>query len=563
MTAIPRNSEFFKSSVQVAESFLQTAVVFDDSAEFYRYEAPTNITAPDEAPIRTESQAAQVMDADTDVVDSEENGAHFLYAKAVIDGFAKKRIICSVIKPEKDDLDESVSVMNDLARSADIVVLDWSIYKDNGKTALDILSNAIKGDDSFDSGQLRLFAVYTGAPELSEIFEKIQKRLATELEDEEKEIEEREEEKLSYSFGSAKVILLAKSETPNLLPEFKKYVVPFEELVDRLTEEFAGMTAGLVSNTVLNSLAVVRRNTHRILTRFQGRLDAPYLTHRFMLPDPEEAEALLISMITEEFYGLLEDAESGKMADLSMIEAWLDAINPGELKLENDVSIRSEDVLSILESGYNSWTENRPENTTPSKSKLKKSGRQLHTMALTAYFSGLTGAAEDADWLDEHFSHVTMIRSRYNNTEPTLSLGTIIRHEAETEESCYFVCIQPRCDCVRVFEERKFLFLPLEKNEKHFDFVVCEDDSFHRLICRRKPFDLQLIPFNSSHEDGRIRAVKNNVGNFEIMDCNNVRYQWLGELRGDHGLRLTNQFAVTLSRIGLDEAEWLRRYATR
>jgi len=42
-----------------------------------------------------------------------------------------------------------------------------------------------------------------------------------------------------------------------------------------------------------------------------------------------------------------------------------------------------------------------------------------------------------------------------------------------------------------------------------------------------------------------------------------IPYEWLGELRTEHSLRLSNHFAALLSRVGLDESEWLRLWAPK
>ncbi len=40
---------------------------------------------------------------------------------------------------------------------------------------------------------------------------------------------------------------------------------------------------------------------------------------------------------------------------------------------------------------------------------------------------------------------------------------------------------------------------------------------------------------------------------------NQVKFQWILELKEAHAQRIVNNFAAQLSRVGLAESEWLRR----
>lgn len=40
-----------------------------------------------------------------------------------------------------------------------------------------------------------------------------------------------------------------------------------------------------------------------------------------------------------------------------------------------------------------------------------------------------------------------------------------------------------------------------------------------------------------------------------------MQFKWISELKNDHAQRISNDFAAKLSRVGLDESEWLRRWA--
>src|SRR5690606_18547383 len=69
--------------------------------------------------------------------------------------------------------------------------------------------------------------------------------------------------------------------------------------------------------------------------------------------------------------------------------------------------------------------------------------------------------------IDSKFSILTHHKSNLKqpSSAPRLTLGTLIKQEpsdhSEAQEERYYLCIQARCDSVRVNALRKFLFLPL------------------------------------------------------------------------------------------------------
>jgi hypothetical protein len=124
-------------------------------------------------------------------------------------------------------------------------------------------------------------------------------------------------------------------------------------------------------------------------------------------------------------------------------------------------------------------------------------------------------------------------------------------------------CVQPRCDCIRLSSKRSFPFLPLMPDKSWFDFVLPDAGQFARLRVMRKPHQIKLVCFMPGADDSGVIVAHEEDGQLYFRDIEQTRYQWLGELRGDHALRLSNEFASTVGRVGLDESEWLRRWAAK
>ncbi len=90
-----------------------------------------------------------------------------------------------------------------------------------------------------------------------------------------------------------------------------------------------------------------------------------------------------------------------------------------------------------------------------------------------------------------------------------------------------------------------------------------EETKYIRLKINDKPYDLNLITFAPRPDDNEmIIAMRENTAHY-FTDINDARYKWVAELRLEHAQRIANKFAFNLSRIGLDESEWLRLWATK
>jgi len=335
-----------------------------------------------------------------------------------------------------------------------------------------------------------------------------------------------------------------------LPPEYDHRKVSFENLAERVTSEFAVMTAGLVSNVVIKSLALVRKNTYKMINKFSIHLDAPYLTHRSLQMNPEDAEDLLTALIGEELRAILEEGYIGGEANMEAIKDWLSSSSDTDLTLSLPQSKRfsQQEVISLLEDGMEKW--NGISNTQKNK---------VHRLPFTEMFNLKSVGSQS---LDEKFALITTVRSYYENRIPYLMFGTILQ---EVKSSDYWICIQPRCDCIRITSKRVFPFLSLEisQGDKRFNIVLEENGEHIKLVLNDKPYDLKLITFAPRVQDkGTIKARSENASYF-FINTGRKKYRWVGELRPEHAQRLANEFAANLSRVGLDESEWLRLWATK
>jgi hypothetical protein len=555
----PKDSDFFLRSKQIAEKFLQTTVIVDDQAEFDFKSPPTELTPTVSTDLKkpgripqgkpnTDLLAKSDKTGDTSVMPSK--GSHALDAQKVINSFAQKRIVCSIIKPSKD-LDWQKAVI-ELAYSADIIIFDWELDRDNGEKTLSVLKKILQA--AIDTpAQLRLFAIYTGEPGIVGVATKIKKLMATQMRIAEEKILE-QDNGFSLSYQSIRIVIFSKPGTTGLPTDYDERKIEFDKLADRVTTEFTIMTAGLVSNVAINSLALVRNNTHKFLNRFSAHLDAPYLTHRALQVIPEDAEDLLSELVAEEFRAILEEESISKAANLEMITLWLSAAHDGKFTIpfKKEVSLTANDVLNLLSNGIKGIEECKH---IPSNVRDKP-----HKIPLTKMFKPPWVNGDD---LDEKFSLLTTFQTHYQKARPRLTFGSILQ---AVKDKQYLVCIQPRCDSVRIDTERVFPMLPLEirEAEQKFRMVLLDENAINvRVSLKDKPYSLRLINFASRDDDHGTIVARFKKGYFFFTGTNKAQYRWVGQLRVEQAQRLANEFAANLSRVGLDESEWLRLWATK
>lgn len=502
---------------ELSQRFLRMAVVVDDKAEMTSESVPEKVVAPDR---RTRASSKGEPDS------TARGSQHTLDARSVIGSFSKLGMICGVVGPEQS----AMAAM----RQADIVVLDWLLQDGDSRYTLELLGNLLDGED--DRNALRLVAVYTGEARLDEIAKKVLGELKRmKLNPETHDIPNA----IPYRHG--RVVLYAKSNV-NLAESLKERSVAAEDLPSRLLDDFTDMTAGLLPSIALTSLAAVRESEHKVLDQFRAQLDPAFLAHRACLAEPAEAEGQMVSHVAEELRGLMDNAvANASPAGAGAVERWLRG------KFQKDVLVRfGERELSL-------------ERTV----KLANGGLKssdLKEKDFKSLSSGFSGSEEEG--LDERLAWIMSFRTVFNAPPPILSLGTVVSWVSDLEEQ-FLLCLRPRCDCVRLTAETTFLFLPLsEPQQRGQQIVVRLGSQFKRLVIGQDPGGWVLRQFCPSGRAGSVTATKSDVdGSFLFTDTCGLQYKWRGELKAEYAQRIVQAFSEEMSRVAVDESEWLRRMA--
>ena len=502
--------------------FLQTAVVVDDEAYIPSAggdRPEPGLVAPDRR------RAASSPDSQGTV---SRGAIHTLNAGTVMDAFSALGIICGVVGPT-DAAKETI-------RRADIVVLDWLLRNDEPQYALELIRGLLT--EEADRNSLRLVAIYTGESGVEDISAAVSEELRAARLD---PVVDDSRTTISYRHGS--VVLYVKSDV-NLAERLKSRSIAEEALPERLVEDFAAMTGGLLPGIALTSLTAVREGEHRVLDQFGADLDPAFLAHRACLADPDDAERQIVNHVADELRGLMDNAVAeASPASAEAVERWIRREDGGSTSFvfgKNNLDL--EQTVKLANGGL--------------------AASELSEKAFDGLAAGFAG--RDVLELDERLAWVMSFRTVYNAPPPALWLGTVVT-ESPREARNHLICIRPRCDCVRLKGETGFYFVPLVEPRKELEQIVVKlGETFRRLGIDFDQGGWVRREFRPSGDNDVVRAKRRESdGGFEFIDVGDNRYTWRGELKAEYAQRIAQTLAGTLSRVAVDESEWLRRIARR
>lgn len=535
---------FFERSKEIADGFLQSIVFLDDKAF-----------------------------GNNAVVDSiQNNSQHEFDSSKISKVFAKEKKICAVYTP-MTTLD--IADFKEISKKADVVILDWFIEIPTEAIGGDLTDDVQEEDprgqytkqiineliSTSGNAGLKLIIVYTGEDILDDIANDIYGHILCykeqfELMDKHCEIRSpniRILVRAKYSGGERDTRF---SQRPHL----RDKVLRYEDLPCFILNELTSMTSGLLSNFALLSLTTIRNNSHKILSLFSKELDAAYMGHKALLPLQNDSEDLLLKLFGDTISDLLHYASISQQVQKELIDAWIDSnIENENISLNTKTIHRTQDLLKTLLHSDNEDIEKRFEDAFRNDKLNKSEIRPYRESKTTELFLNLA-AQSKKDSVNLEFARLTHYKSLFipQNVPPKLTLGTIVKSSIHPEN--YYVCIQQRCDSVRlkIDEERKFLFLPLTKTEGG-KFQVITPEGI-KLVLDKKSYSMKTIKFKCNCAEGEVKGNKNANGKYifsQIYDTDE-KYEWVLDLKDLHSQRIVTNYVSSLARVGLDESEWLR-----
>lgn len=526
----------------VVDDFLHTVVVVDDRAFTDR----ELLSAPSADDDPSEGGRGRAVTSDLQAPASPDE--HDLDPKAVTDAFAEDGLVCTLLSPKAgEEVDDKVLRV---ARRADLVVLDWVLDRDEGKIALELIGKILSADEQSTRRRLRTIAVYTGQKDLHDVAARLRGTIVDAYKDSELFLYD---DGLAMKKGPVRAAVFAKEHVTDLPADLERRRVTFAELPTRLRNEFASLTAGLVTTVALASLAALRDDTHRILEMLGPNLDAAFLGHRAALPAPDDAEAHAVALVVAEMRSIVEDNEVGRHVAVPVLELWLDDARRNHLLFGELIDERKRltkaQVIAMLTHGLGT------DEGCDTVGSTKHSKTYLRNRVKPHASKVFAATAEEAERSDHEFANRMMLRTIYSQPPRTLQLGTIILAGGD-----YRICVQPACDSVRLSGVCAFPFLRLTiaELEAKTHFVVGGDipDAWVRLLLGSNPRDISMIEFDPG-KDKVINAVEAD-GKYVFTDVVGTIYEWVGILKTELAQKVAVDLAQQFARVAVDEAELLR-----
>lgn len=520
---------------------------------------------------------------DDEVYLDKDDQGHKIDPKEIMRAFAKHSKNCSIYSPEnQEDLDSLINI----SKKSDVVILDWNMklssLNDNDDNDDEIeeeedprgiytikMIEKILFDSSNNPRGLKSIIVYTADINLRDHIDRIYKKVKAIDPDVRKT-------DFNITGNSYKISAILKESAKvgdHTTEDLRERVFKFEELPEFVFNDFSSITNGILPSFSLKSLTIIRNNASRILGLFSKELDSAYLAHKSLLPNQENAKDLLVEMFKDALADTLSYSSVSDFITKDFITGWISQnLEEEDKKIKNskgkdlNPSImfkRDHELIKNLLYEEENNVKKRFENKFKSLIEDKEK-RNDHLDALSKDSTDLfinNNELSKKDSINRNFAKLTHHRSLFlpNKSEPKLTLGTIVKSTKDSEK--YYVCIQQKCDSVRLYNtERKFLFLPLEKVKKgKFHFLTPNGEM---LTLKNKSFQVRTVKFIGHKTEGTVKAELQDekyIFQQKYNEESDEQFEWVLDLKDLHAQRIANEYASQLSRIGLDESEWLRR----
>ena len=488
-----------------------------------------------------------------------ENKENAFDAEKVSTLFSKVGKLCTIYAPISEC---DIRCCPYLFSKSDVIILDWY---------LDLKTNNNEADEEADADideprgyytkylieeilsdakdeKIKLVIIYTGETDLRGITE---------------EIYNVTKEYGNFTHGDCRVfspnvtiLVCAKyngEEQFKHLEDLKDKVVKYEDLPNLIYEEFARHANGLLTIFALSAISIIRENTSRILNVYSPELDIAYLGHKMVLPNPNNAKDLLVKLFGESITDLISSLCIDTQDWLSL---WIKDRHhqPKTIKIaENkNIQIDKDCIINLLSNHPNDFEEFIK---TIINDLSNNDAKKIHKNAALL----LDEDVERVKKANLLFAKLTHHKNVFlpQKENPYLTLGTII-YSLNTD--MYYLCIQQRCDSLRINGVRKFLFLPLVESGGETHVVVTDEK---QLQVAKSSYDIKTIKFQADKEkrcvcSKLIKDEKTKKNRFVFTSIYSEEFEWILELKDLHAQRILNSYSAHLARVGLDESEWLR-----
>lgn len=546
------STDFHKISEDCVRRFLHSVVAVDDNMSFGAgsdtFPTDEDIDAlidPDDEPTSTINPLAyQVLESTKSKAKIKNHPFDY---QALSEAFAKDGIACCGLLAKSFNAEER-DIITASSSKSDITILDWDMQSDNGKFAIEIIKSIIVSDIN-SGGRLRLLSIYTGE-NVNAVITKLNNALNGEYNSQIKDgdsifIED------NYALEQWCIVVISKD-------------VYEKDLPNLLIKKFTSLTAGLLSNAALSCISEIREKTHGILTKYNNKLDTAYVSHILNLMTSkdsrqyayENAHDYAVDLISEEIRSTLQISDRlKKYLSKDSLSHWptfqheknnfkqfiLTGKKEKNLSIEHLSNILCADSLEELQRSIERASLGKKEFLSQDGEKDKKL-MQLCSLEITR----------------------RNLRYHSNIDSVSLKQGTLLLDAY----GFVYLCIQPLCDSVRLHEKADFLFIKGALDNNSYNLLI-EDEhgGFYKIKISTKATSVISLSFSVDNEKGVVVGGRNGRVNtdyisFVPLSAEKIAtpkvLKWIGEIKTMYAQKLTTDIVSNLSRIGLDQHEWLR-----
>lgn len=580
--------------------FLQTAIVIDDQAEFAPVTRPVAaaaiapptgsllkraaaVVAERAAAAEPASDAAAVApaaapqappleagpqpvgeegqeDGEAPLDESAPDGEVGLNAKVLSEAFLAKNMICGLYRPTAGD--NMVASTTGAARQADIVVVDWHLEEGSSRAAKDIILSLLKADAE-ENGRLRLVAVYTSQPGRTEMAADLLKEIEGVP-----ALEGRLRAEGPALIGNdTRIVFINKRGSP---PSADLDEVLEADLPGRLMEEFAKLSDGLLATFAISAVAAIRRGAHHVLALYTKDLDGAYVAHRSALPDPDDAISFAADLISSELKNLIElDDTAARNLKADVVDAWLAGLTDrGHAFRTDNAEVPAAEVKKFIAGGAAAVKASEGVHHVHGNAANKAAkANRVTPGALPRIFYSDAASAKHATRLLARlatFQRERIGRARLpDHWRPTLTLGSVVQAFPAGDAPELLLCMQPRCDSVRLKKAFAFPFQTIDSAGTNFNIALRDVAGEAREAwVNLKPRDSKMLTFTPDAVTRTVRAAPED-GVLVFTDDAGNKYAWLGDVKEMKAQKWAGDLGGRVLGVGLDDFEWLRTASER
>lgn len=521
--------------------YFRTALLIDDLVYDVSASPESSVPLPDSDPAQGLVEPVSGMVEPIENLPTDDGGTP-VSSNSLIQAFLDKGIVCSVLQPTETDDVSSIAING--AKIADLLIFDWYLFDDDERTI-----RAIRKILVTDPERLKVIVIYTGARSLASVVD----RLITECGlNEVSDFILRRDETL--------VLIFSKPGTSLIGNEIER-ISEYEDLPGRIRDDLENHFGGLVPELAFSAINVIRESTPRILATFNSSLDAPFLTHRALLPDVSDAGPQFIRLLTSELeISLMESSLTRILSDDSIRKRLNQSSimkDPLFTELRNLLKRLPpchqqreipELVIEVVTLGFEEmWLTD--------KALSSKQYKRLINQFVKCF-----GVDEEPNEEPHKSLAVLMSSTQFGDVIPRLEAGIVLENGGK-----YWLCIQPLCDSVRLTKSQKFPLLPLIINVNKDGSIKSSSAAMVRLANDKaipvrfssSIHDLEMPEFDPKGKPFVEAQEQNGAWWFE--DTEKTRYLAVCRLRNEFTQQAVQGLTSKVARPGVDSSEWLRR----